>query len=153
MCVCVCVSACFEMSQTQMVSPSETENMNAKIDSPTFENPPTSDMPSSEAQALSLTSSRKFSYAPARHRSRKFLRNNILSITKPSIRRLARRGGVKRISGQIYEETRGVLTNFIDNIVRDATTYMQHANRKTVTALDVVYALKLNGKTLYGAIG
>ena len=30
-------------------------------------------------------------------------------ITKPAIRRLARRGGVKRISGLIYEETRGVL--------------------------------------------
>merc|ERR1711915_978126 len=28
--------------------------------------------------------------------------------TKPAIRRLARRGGVKRISGLIYEETRGV---------------------------------------------
>ena len=28
---------------------------------------------------------------------------------QPAIRRLARRGGVKRISGLIYEETRGVL--------------------------------------------
>jgi hypothetical protein len=33
----------------------------------------------------------------------------IRGITKPAIRRLARRGGVKRISGLIYEETRGVL--------------------------------------------
>ena len=32
-----------------------------------------------------------------------------IGITKPAIRRLARRGGVKRISGLIYEETRGVL--------------------------------------------
>ena len=30
----------------------------------------------------------------------------ILGITKPAIRRLARRGGVKRISHNIYEETR-----------------------------------------------
>lgn len=37
------------------------------------------------------------------------LRDNIQGITKPAIRRLARRGGVKRISGLIYEETRGVL--------------------------------------------
>ena len=35
-------------------------------------------------------------------------RDNIQGITKPAIRRLARRGGVKRISGLIYEETRGV---------------------------------------------
>ena len=36
---------------------------------------------------------------------RKVLRHNIQGITKPAIRRLARRGGVKRISGLIYEET------------------------------------------------
>ena len=40
----------------------------------------------------------------------------ILGITKPAIRRLARRGGVKRISGLIYEETRGVLKIFLENV-------------------------------------
>ena len=57
----------------------------------------------------------------------KVLRDNIQSITKPAICRLARRGGVKRISGLIYEETRGVLKVFLDN---------------------VVYALKRQGRTL-----
>ena len=103
-------------------------------------------------------------------------------ITKPAIRRLARRGGVKRISGLIYEETRGVLKVrahpekclaqspapdllrppsrphpsdhrtqvFLENVIRDAVTYTEHARRKTVTALDVVYALKRQGRTLYG---
>ena len=42
-------------------------------------------------------------------RHRKVLRDNIQGITKPAIRRLARRSGVKRISGLIYEETRAVL--------------------------------------------
>ena len=42
-------------------------------------------------------------------RHRKILRDNIQGITKPDIRRLARRAGVKRISAMIYEETRGVL--------------------------------------------
>eukprot|EP00798_Chlamydomonas_sp_ICE-L_P015101 gene15101-biopygen24165 len=82
-----------------------------------------------------------------RHR-RKVLRDNIQGITKPAIRRLARRGGVKRISGLIYEETRGVLKVFL--VIRDAVTYTEHARRKTVTALDVVYALKRQGRTLYG---
>lgn len=67
-------------------------------------------------------------------RHRKILRDNIqgwlkinirlsmvtvsvwLGITKPAIRRLARRGGVKRISGLIYEETRGVLKIFLENV-------------------------------------
>ncbi|KAG8854882.1 hypothetical protein FRB96_007282 [Tulasnella sp. 330] len=75
-------------------------------------------------------------------RHRKILRDNIQGITKPAIRRLARRGGVKRISGLIYEETRGVLKIFLENIIRDSVTYTEHAKRKTVTALDVVYALK-----------
>ncbi|KAL9255824.1 Histone H4 type VIII-like protein [Drosera capensis] len=71
-------------------------------------------------------------------RHRKVLRDNIQGITKPAIRRLARRGGVKRISGLIYEETRGVLKIFLENVIRDAVTYTEHARRKTVTAMDVV---------------
>jgi histone H4 len=112
-------------------------------------------------------------------RHRKVLRDNIQGITKPAIRRLARRGGVKRISGLIYEETRGVLKVFLENVIRDSVTYTEHARRKTVTAMDgklvrlniayvvrhavhslmtlftllqhtVVFALKRQGKTLYG---
>lgn len=81
----------------------------------------------------------------------KVLRDNIWSITKPAIRRLARRGGVKRTCGLIYEETRDVLKMFLENVIRDAATYTEHAKRKTVTAMDVVYTLhKRQGRTLYG---
>ena len=83
-------------------------------------------------------------------RRRRVVRDNIMGITKPAIRRLARRGGVIRISGLIYEETRGVLKVFLENVIRDAVTYTEHARRKTVTAMDVVYALKRQGRTLYG---
>src|SRR5205085_9447369 len=55
-------------------------------------------------------------------RHRKVLRDNIQGITKPAIRRLARRGGVKRISGLIYEETRGVLKVFLENVIRVCIT-------------------------------
>jgi len=84
-------------------------------------------------------------------RHRKILRDNIQGITKPAIRRLARRGGVKRISAMIYEETRGVLKTFLEGVIRDAVTYTEHAKRKTVASLDVVYALKRQGRTLYGS--
>merc|ERR1712034_17165 len=83
-------------------------------------------------------------------RHKRMLRDNINGITKPAIRRLARRGGVKRISGLIYEETRSVLKSFLENVIRDAVTYTDHARRKTVTSLDVVYALKRQGRTIYG---
>ena len=83
-------------------------------------------------------------------RVRKTTKEVILGITKPAIRRLARRGGVKRISNLIYEETRLVLKAFLETVVRDAVTYTEHARRKTVTAMDVVYALKRQGRALYG---
>jgi len=44
----------------------------------------------------------------------------------------------------IYEETRGVLKSFLESVIRDAVTYTEHAKRKTVTSLDVVYALKVS---------
>merc|ERR1719500_1066922 len=33
---------------------------------------------------------------------------------------------VKTISGLIYEETRGVLKVFLENVIRDAVTYTEH---------------------------
>lgn len=74
------------------------------------------------------------------------LRKSILGVTKNAIRRLARQGGVKRI----YDETRGVLMVFLDNVIRDNITYTEHARRKTNTALDIVYTLKRQGRILYG---
>ena len=58
--------------------------------------------------------------------------NLFKGITKPASRRLARRGGIKRISGLIYDQTRGVL-----KVIRDAVTYTEHAKRKTVAAMNV----------------
>ena len=86
----------------------------------------------------------------AKRNSRKTARPLLEGITKPAIRRLARRGGVKRISSLVYEETRHVLRGFLEGVIRDSVTYTEHAKRKTVTAMDVVYALKRQGRTLYG---
>ena len=83
-------------------------------------------------------------------RHRFVLRDTLQGISKPEIRRLARRGGVKRLSGLIYEETRCVLKQFLTSIVHDSVVYMDHAKRKTITSLDVIYALKRQGKTMYG---
>jgi histone H4 len=105
-------------------------------------------------------------------RHRKVLRENIKGITKPAIRRLCRRGGVKRIAGAVYEEIRGVLTRFLEGILRDTLIYAQHnggrpsmdsytsngiqfytlgykGRRKTVNVNDVLYALKRQDRTFY----
>ena len=83
-------------------------------------------------------------------RHRKVLRDNIQGVTKPAIRRLARRGGVKRISDLMYEETRDYIKQFLMQVLHDATVFSEHARRKTVTTSDVVVALKNQGRTLYG---
>ena len=74
----------------------------------------------------------------------------ITGITKPAIRRLCRRGGIKRIGGLMYEESRAILKAWLENVVRDGLTYAEHARRKTMIAADIVYALKRQGQTLYG---
>jgi len=83
-------------------------------------------------------------------RHKRPLRDNIHGITKPAIRRLARRGGVKRISGAVYDEIRCVLKDFVAKVLKDTVCYTEHAKRKTVTSMDVVYALKKQGRSLYG---
>jgi histone H3/H4 len=81
---------------------------------------------------------------------------------QPDIRRLARRGGCKRVSclfhlsrltrrqisaamydGKLWPgaessysflraEVRGCLRNFLEKVIRDSVTYMEHSKRKTV---------------------
>jgi histone H4 len=77
-------------------------------------------------------------------------KDNIKGITKPAIRRLARRAGVKRINRKVYDATRAVLNDFLNNIIGDTVVYTEHAHRKTVSVVHVLHALKRNGRTLYG---
>ncbi|KAF3923966.1 hypothetical protein ABW21_db0200717 [Orbilia brochopaga] len=83
-------------------------------------------------------------------RHRKILRDNIMAITRPDIRRLARRGGVKRISGGIYQAVRMVLHARLKLLISDCVMYVEHSRRKTVTTQDVVYALNRAGTPIYG---
>lgn len=85
-------------------------------------------------------------------RHRKNLKDNWAGITKPAIRRVARRAGIKRISGLVYGEIRrlksdppgdeGLLQAWMRQVIKNALTYTEHARRKTVTKADVVYGLR-----------
>ncbi|CZS88639.1 related to histone H4 [Rhynchosporium agropyri] len=80
----------------------------------------------------------------------KVVKDTILGVTKGDIRRLARRGGVKRISAGIYDEVRTQLKARLTLILRDAVTILDYSNRKTITVMDVVFALKRLGRPIYG---
>lgn len=83
-------------------------------------------------------------------RSNHWKKSPLERISNGSIMRLARRGGVKRISRTCYPATRGILYHFLDQILSDAICYTKHGRRKTVTTTDVVFALKRRGRTIYG---
>ena len=81
------------------------------------------------------------------------MRDPIQRITSPAIRRLCRRAGIKRINKYVYEEIRGVIDGFTENMCKIATTYMSHARRSTLCEMDIIYTSKRMGKTLYVATG
>ncbi|RMZ16754.1 hypothetical protein D0860_00895 [Hortaea werneckii] len=82
--------------------------------------------------------------------NRDILRDNIQGITRPDIRRLARRGGVKRVSAHIYDEVRQVLRAHLERVLRDVCAVVETCGRKTVCTSDVVFTLQRMGRTLYG---
>ena len=85
------------------------------------------------------TAEKRIQYVPLEH------------VAKHSaVRRLARRGGAKRISALLYEEAREVMKKFVTGLVKDSEAYMDNGKRITVSAMDVVYALRKRGRFLYG---
>ncbi|SPN99635.1 related to histone H4 [Cephalotrichum gorgonifer] len=70
--------------------------------------------------------------------------------TFESPRRLARRGGVKRISASIYNEMRMALKDRLTMILRDAILFTEHRQAKTVSVNDILFSLRRIGKPMYG---
>ena len=72
------------------------------------------------------------------------------AMNKPSIKRLARRGGVKRLTSGIYDVTRQHMLAFLERVLHDTIIFAEHARRKTIQPLEDVHALRRSGVTLYG---
>jgi histone H4 len=91
----------------------------------------------------------------ARKRKRKYFgieRENVWN--KPTIRRLARRGGVKRLSitgrgSYLATTVQQAGEKFVEELVKKAITLTEGRGKKTVTASDVVRGMKMSGLTYY----
>jgi histone H3/H4 len=83
--------------------------------------------------------------APKKHS--KVLRDNIQSITSNALGRMALKAGLPRIGGLIYEEVRGCIRHYMEDIVKAAVIYSDHQKRATVMIDDVLHAIELNGFT------
>jgi len=73
------------------------------------------------------------------------LRDNILGITKPAIRRLAHRAGVKRLSADTIDPIRNLLRTFLNHNLRIVSLLAKHAKRKTIGSKDVINGFRLQG--------
>jgi len=89
---------------------------------------------------------------PKRKISKKSLERKTLEgvASKSAVRRLARRGGVKRFTSLVVPEMQIEMANFVKKLVHDAIAYAEHGRRSTVTASDVLYALRHRKMHLYG---
>lgn len=105
----------------------------------------------SKAKAAASPAKGKGSAKGAAKRHKKTFRNEIKGISKPALRRLARRAGVKRISAAVYEDARSVVRSFIESVVYYSLLYRETYGRRTVSLKDVVNALKRRGAVLVGA--
>lgn len=83
-------------------------------------------------------------------RFRKVQKDTIYGVSKGDIRRLARRGGVKRISGLVYDDIRGALKDRLTSILKDAIAVVESSGRSTITVTDVIFVLNRQGRSLYG---
>lgn len=80
-----------------------------------------------------------------RKKHRTILRDNIQGLTKPAIQRLSYRGGVLRLDHRCYDEVRAVIKVEMEDILHDASVFMQHRKAHTLKAKDVIAALENRG--------
>ncbi|KAF2994513.1 hypothetical protein E8E13_002839 [Curvularia kusanoi] len=83
-------------------------------------------------------------------RHQKIQRDTVQGVTKGDIRRLARRGGVKRISATIYNDVREALKARLTSILREVVAVLELSGRKTVSVTDVIFILNRQGRHIYG---
>jgi histone H4 len=90
---------------------------------------------------------------PPEGKRHKVTRHDVDFITAPGLKRICRRGGIKRLSKKCYGDLRDTLKVFLEDILHQAVIYTSHRKAKTVELRDVLESLRINGMTLYGGQG
>lgn len=71
------------------------------------------------------------------------------SIGRNDVRRIARRGGTKRMRTGFTEEVNTQLRDYLRKLVHDAAAIVDMRGKKTVRLEDVLHVLQKNGQTMY----
>ncbi len=79
---------------------------------------------------------------------RVILRDNIQGITRPALKRLCLRAGCARMQGTVYEEIRGVLKVYLEEMMHKIVGLTEFSRRKTIKKDDLDAAFQICGKFL-----
>ncbi len=84
----------------------------------------------------------------ARHKN-KTKKQGMENLTKEAIKKLARRGGVTRISGLVYEPVRDSIETYLKMLDKLSIVFMESQKKKVVQVTHVLEALKRMDRTHY----
>lgn len=109
--------------------------------------------PAARAERKSASKALALSALKSSVKRSRVLKRRTEHISTASLKKLARKAGVIRIKRGMLDtgsEVRAALLRFLQEAVRSAVILAEHARRCTITANDMVLALKRQGVTVYG---
>ena len=75
--------------------------------------------------------------------------NMITCFTKPAIRRLGYRAGIKRIGAKVYNEVRKDARTYMEKVLEKAIVFVENSRKKTVSTKALKAGASSIGKRLY----
>lgn len=75
-------------------------------------------------------------------------------LTRPAIKRLAKKGGVKRMKADVFLDTRDACSQFVSTVLDNAVVLAEFENKSSITSNHLIRALQMNnvGVIGFGAI-
>lgn len=99
----------------------------------------------SRSKTDSKSKSRTAGRRKAGARSRHTRREEHKGLTKPALKRLARRSGAKRVNGMVYDELRTITENYMEKILHDVAVLLEYSGHTTAAPKHLYTAMKLRG--------
>lgn len=56
----------------------------------------------------------------------------------------------KQVSKNVFDEAKHATLDYIRQVLKDAIQHMETEKRETVTTKDIIFSLKMRGKTVHG---
>ena len=77
--------------------------------------------------------------------ARRSRREEQKGLTKPALKRLARRSGAKRVNGAVYDTLRTITESYMEKVLRDVALLLEYSGHTTAAPKHLYTAMKLRG--------